>query len=176
MKMVGGLRWRSGWDDVVPMVIWAAPLLAWGLFGGGQAALEVSVGVAAIAGGFALKHLLAARREDLAALPPVVAALTGLAVVPYSLASVLLGPVVGIGILLWVGVEPASDVPLAQRLEPATVPALAASLAVGVFLFLPGGTGGQVGLAALALSAVLALTAWIYLRSVGESREAPATS
>jgi hypothetical protein len=80
-----------------------------------------------------------------------------------------LAPVIGIGMLLWVGVEPASGVTRVHALEPAVVPALAAGLAVVVFLFLPGGSGGQVGLAALALVAVLGLSAWLYLRSAAET-------
>jgi hypothetical protein len=169
VTIVTGLRWRKGWDDLVPLAVWTAPLLVEAFLPGARGSSAVVLVVAAVAVGLGLKHLLPAPYEDLTVLPPALALLIELSTVTVSLESLLLSAVAGVGLLLWLGAEPTSGVSLRRLLEPAVVPALAVGLALAVMLFLPVGTGAQVGLAALALVVVLGLVAWLYLRSVDET-------
>jgi hypothetical protein len=89
---------------------------------------------------------------------------------------IFLAALAGVGLLVWAGAEATSGVSLVQLLEPAIIPALAVGVAVAVMLFLPRGSGGQVGIAALILVAVLGLSAWLYLRSAAEVTDAQSTS
>jgi hypothetical protein len=167
--MAKGYRGGSSWDDVVCLAILATPMFLGAFLAGARTSFELVLVTVAVVVGLVLKHMLPVTVEDVAVVPPAIALLLELSTVPLSLAVVVLGAFAGVGLLLWVGAEPARDVTLGQQLEPAIVPALAAGLAIGVMLFLPVGTGGQVGLAALALVAVLGLVAWLYLRSAAEA-------
>lgn len=162
-------RWRSGWDDLVPLAVLAAPMVLLGLLAGRGATIELLVVVIAVGSGLAVKHLVPLRLEDLSVMPPLLALLVELTTVPLTVESLVLAAVTGVGLLLWTGAEPMMHVALAPRLEPALVPALATGVAVAVMLFLPGGSAGQVGVAALVLVAVLGLAAWLYLRSAAEA-------
>jgi hypothetical protein len=166
---VTGLRWRKGWDDVVPLAVWASPMLVQGFLPGARTSSVVLLVVAAAAVGLGLKHLLPAPYEDVAVIPPAVALLVEISTIAVSVEGLLLSAVAGVGLLVWIGAEPTSGVSVRRLLEPAVVPALAVGVALAVMLFLPVGTGAQVGLAALALVAVLGLVAWLYLRSVDET-------
>lgn len=174
--MAGRLRWRPGWNDLSALVSVAVPLAAWAILNGGHTLPELGVVGAALGIAVALRHLLRAGWEELAVVPPVAAALVELTSQPYTLTSLLLAPAVGVGLLLWMGADPQNPTPLLLRFEPALVPALAAGVALAVMLFLPGGSGGQVGLAALALGIVLGLSAWLYLRSAVEATGAASAS
>ncbi|MGC2290166.1 MAG: hypothetical protein WA688_09985 [Thermoplasmata archaeon] len=161
-------RWKPGWGEVGPLLVWATPMFLWAVLAGTRTSTEVILVAVAVGVGLGLKHLLPANLEDLALLPPIVALLVELSTVPLTVDSVLLAAVAGVGLLLWAGAAPASGVTLVQQFEPAMVPALAVGVAVVVLFFLPGGSGGQVGLAALLLVAALGLSAWLYLRSASE--------
>jgi hypothetical protein len=167
--MAAGLRWRKGWDDVVPLAVWASPMLVEAFLPGARTSSALLLVVSAVAIGLVLKHLLPAPYEDLAAVPPAVALLVEISTLTVSVEGLLLSAVAGVGLLVWIGAEPTSGVSVKRLLEPAIVPALAAGLALVVMLFLPVSTGAQVGWAALALAAVLGLGAWLYLRSVDET-------
>jgi hypothetical protein len=162
-------RWRSGWDDLVPLAILAAPMLAWAFLGGADRAAELTLVVAAVAVATVLKHILREGLADLALVPPVIALLFELYPLGLTVERLFLAAAAGIGLLLWAGAEPMSGIPVGRQLEPAVVPALAVGVAVAVMLFLPNGSGGQVGLAALVLVAVLGLSAWLYVRSAIEA-------
>lgn len=170
------IRWRRGWDDLVPLAMWGAPMLTDSWLAGTRTSESALLVVVAVAAGLGLKHLLPAPYEELAVLPPALSLLLELSIVPPSVASLVLSAVAGVGLLLWIGTVPSSGVSLRRRLEPAAVPALAVGLALVVMLFLPIGTGGQVGYAALALAAVLGLVVWLYLRSADESQRPGATA
>jgi hypothetical protein len=161
-------RWRSGWDDLVPLGILAAPMLVWALQAGPGTLGETILVVSAVVLALAMKHLLSPTLEDFALLPPVIALLVELTSLTVTVDRLFLAAVAGIGLLLWAGAEPKSGIAIGRQLEPAVVPALAVGVAVAVMLFLPGGSGGQVGLAALVLVAVLGLSAWVYVRSAAE--------
>ena len=167
--MVAWLRWRSGRDDLGPFVVLAVPMLLWAILAGPRG-FAVLVGVVVSLGlALATKHLLPpGGTEDLSLAPPVVALLVELTILPLTVGALLLAAAAGVGLLLWVGTDPASGVPWGATVEPALVPALAVAVAVAVMLFLPGGTGGQVGIAALVLVGVLGLSAWLYLQSAAE--------
>ena len=163
-----GLHWRKGWDDIVPLGVWAIPMVLEAFLAGVGTFSEAVLVVTVVGVSLGLKHLLSAPYDDLTIVPPAIALLVELSTVPVSAGSLLLVVVAGVGLLLWFGSEPTSGLPLGRRLEPAVVPALAVGVAFAVMLFLPAGTGGQVGLAALALVAVMGLVAWLYLRSAAE--------
>ena len=169
-------RWRPGWDDLVPLGVLAAPMMAWALLAGARAPADVALVAVAVAVALALKHLLPSGQDDLALGPPVVALLVELSTLSLTVGSLILAAVAGVGLLLWAGTEPETGLTVRQQLEPATIPALAVGVAVAVTLFLPKGTGGQVGLAALVLVAVLGGAAWVYLRSAAEAVDASPTS
>jgi hypothetical protein len=174
--MAARRRWREGWDDLVPLGIWALPLLGWAFLAGSRIPVELILVVAAIGVGFALKHLLTSSLEDLALLAPVLVLLVEFSTVRLTVDGILLAAVSGVGLLVWAGADPTSGVTLVQLLEPAVIPALAVGVAVVVMLFLPRGSGGQVGIAALILVAVLGLSAWLYLRSAAEVTDVQSTS
>jgi len=174
--MARWLPWRKGWDDIVPLMVLATPMILWALLAGARTFAEVILVVAAVAVGLVLKHLLSTNFEDLAFVPLVLVLLVELSTVRLTVDGLLLAAVAGVGLLLWAGAEPTSGVTLGQQLEPAVVPTLAVGVAVVVMLFLPGGSGGQVGFAALVLVGVLALSAWLYLRSAAEVTDAQPTS
>jgi hypothetical protein len=165
-----GSHWKLGWDDIVPLIVVATPMVGWALLAGSHGIAELVVVGVALGIGLALKHLVPEDFEDLALLPVVVALLVEVSTRPLTVASLVLAAVAGVGLLLWAGAEPDSGVRPVQQLEPALIPALAVAVAVAVTFFLPGGTGGQVGLAALVLVVVLALSAWLYLQSAVETR------
>lgn len=167
--MTDGPRWRKGWDDVVPLLLLAAPMLGWSLLATTRASGELVVVIVGLLLGLALRHLLPAPLENLALIPPVAALLVELATLAPTAEGLLLAAGAGVGLLLWAGTEPTSGLSLRRRLEPAVVPALAVGVALGVMFFLPQGSGGQVGLAALALVAVVGLAGWLYLQSAGEA-------
>ncbi|MGA7861094.1 MAG: hypothetical protein WCB19_04485 [Thermoplasmata archaeon] len=174
--MAGWRRWKKGWDDIVPLMVLATPMILRTFLPGARTFAEVILVVAAVAVGLVLRHLLPTSFEDLALVPPALILLVELSTVPLTVDSLLLAAMAGVGLLLWAGAEPTSGVTLGQRLEPAVVPTLAVGVAVVVMLFLPGGSGGQVGFAALVLVAVLALSAWLYVRSAAEVTDAHPTS
>lgn len=169
-------RWRTGWDDLVPLGVLAASMLLTASLAGARYSALVVLVIAAVAGGLLLKHFLPETLEDVAVVPPVVVLLVELSIVTLSVEGLFLAAVAGVGLLLWTGTEPSSGIPWAQRLEPAIVPALAVGVALVVMLFLPVGSGGQVGLAALVLVAVLGWAAWLYLRSGVEAAVSSPTS
>ena len=169
-------RWRRGTDDLVPLVVMAVPMLWWSLSGGPGHVGEVIVVFAAVGLAVVLKRVAPTPWEDLALAPPVVALLVEVSSLSLTAASLLFAAVAGVGLLLWAGTSPTSGVTVGQQLEPALVPALAVAVAAAVLFFLPGGTGGQVGLAALVLVGVLGLSAWLYLRSAAEAVAAQSTS
>ncbi|MFZ0831456.1 MAG: hypothetical protein WCB18_02770 [Thermoplasmata archaeon] len=166
--MARARRWRRGWSDIGPLALIAAPMLLWTFLGNLRGGAELVVVVGAVGVALSLKHLLPIAFEELALLPIVVALLVEVSTLPLNVVTLILAAASGVGLLLWAGADPDSDVTLAQQLEPALVPALAVAVAVAVTFFLPGGTGGQVGLAALVLVVVLALSAWLYVQSAAE--------
>jgi hypothetical protein len=174
--MTTRIAWREGWDDLIPLGIWALPMFAFALLAGSRTAPELILVVAAIGIGLALKHVLPSNGEDLAFLPPVVALLVELSTTHLTVDGILLAAAAGVGLLVWAGAEPNSGVTSVQLLEPAVIPALAVGVAIAVMLFLPRGSGGQVGVAAFVLVAVLGLSAWLYLRSAVEVTESQPTS
>jgi hypothetical protein len=174
--MAATIRWRKGWDDAVPLAVLAIPMALGAFLAGPRTSYELVLVVAAVVAGLLLKHLLPEPIEDLSIVPAVIALLVELSTVPLSVELLLLAAASGVGLLLWAGTAPTTDVALSQRLEPALVPALAVGLALVVMFFLPVGTGAQVGLAALALVAVLGLVAWLYLRSADEASVPEPTS
>jgi hypothetical protein len=174
--MAAQFRWKPGWDDLVPLGVVAVPMVVWALLAGPRTSADVALVVVAIGVGLAMKHLLPSSIEDLALVPPIIALLVELSNLALSVDSLVLAAVAGVGLLVWAGAEPKSGLTWRQQFEPATIPALAVGVAVAVMLFLPTGTGGQVGLAALVLVAVLGLAAWLYLRSAAEVSDARPTS
>jgi hypothetical protein len=174
--MPGEFRWKPGWDDIVPFVALAAPMLLETFLAGSRTRDELILVTGALVIGFALKRWLPATLEPLVLIAPVIALLVEIAALRLTVVGLLLAAAAGAGLLLWAGAEPTSGVSLTQYLEPALVPALAVSLAVVVMLFLPAVSGGQVGLAVLVLVAVLGLSAWLYLRSAAEASDAVPTS
>ncbi len=118
--------------------------------------------------GFLLRRLLPPTFDDLALVPPVLVVLVEVLTTPLSVAAVVLAAAMGVALLLWAGAEPRSGVSIRQQFEPALVPALGVALAVAVLFFLPKGTGGQEGLAALTVAAALGLAAWLYLRGAAD--------
>jgi hypothetical protein len=171
--MTRGPRWRRGTNDVLPLGIFATPALIWALFAGSRAFLELALVVAAVATGLALKHLLPTEFDDVAILPPTLALLLELGTIPLTVIGIFLAATAGVGLLLWAGAEPDSGLSVRQQLEPSIVPALGAGVAGAVLFFLPRGSGGQVGVAALILVVVLGLSAWLYLRSAAEVTQVP---
>ena len=169
-------RWRRGWDDLLPLGVLATPLLLAALLAGARVIGLLVLAIAALAVGLLLKHLLPDTLQDVAVVPPVIALLGELSVVPLSEGTLFLAGTAGVGLLLWTGTGPVSGVPWVHRLEPVVVPALAVGLALAVMLFLPIGSGGQVGLAALVLVVVLGWAAWLYLRSGAEAAVPSPTS
>jgi hypothetical protein len=176
LTMMARRQWREGWDDLVPLSIWALPMLGWALLAGPRAPVELFLVIVAIGIGFALKHLLPSNWEDLALVAPVLILLIEFSTVRLTVDGIFLAALAGVGLLVWAGAEATSGVSLVQLLEPAIIPALAVGVAVAVMLFLPRGSGGQVGIAALILVAVLGLSAWLYLRSAAEVTDAQSTS
>ncbi|MCI4352237.1 MAG: hypothetical protein L3K14_02475 [Thermoplasmata archaeon] len=174
--MPTGFRWAAGRDDLVPFLVMAVPMVVWALVAADRSPAELALVVAAVGLGLTLKRLLPLPLEDLAVVPPVVTLLVEASAFALTIDGLLLASLAGVGLLLWVGSEPRAGVTLSQQLEPALVPALAVGVAVAVLFFLPGDSGGQVGLAALVLVGVLALSAWLYLRSADELRAASPTS
>jgi hypothetical protein len=174
--MVAWPAWRKGWDDLVPLGVWATPMVVWALLAGSRTVAEVLLVAVAMALGFALKRLLPTGLEDLALVPPVLVLLVELSTIVLTVDGLLLAALTGVGLLVWAGAEPASGVTLGQQFEPALVPALAVGVAIVVMQFLPGISSGQVGEAALVLVVVLGLSAWLYLRSATEVLEAQPTS
>jgi hypothetical protein len=166
----------KGWNDIVPLAILAVPMLLGALGAGPRAMAEVVLVVVTIGVGWSFKHLLPRAFEDLAIVPPAAVLLVELSTVPLSVGVLFLAAVAGVGLLLWAGAEPGSGVSLAGQLEPAVIPGLAVGVALAVMLFLPSGTGGQVGIAALVLAGVLGLVAWLYLRSAMETAGPQSTS
>jgi hypothetical protein len=173
--MAEPVRWRPGWDDLVPLAVLAAPMVLLALLVGPRFAVDFLVVVLAVGSGVAVKHLAPPNLVDLSALPLFLALLLELTTVPLTVQSLVLAAMAGVGLLLWTGAEPTMHVALGPRLEPALVPALATGVAVAVMLFLPGGSTGQVGVAALVLVAVLGLAAWLYLRSTLEAAATEST-
>jgi hypothetical protein len=169
-------RWRKGRVDLVPLAIMAAPMFLGALGTGSRAGAETALVAVAIAVGWSLKHWLPPEFEDAAVVPPAAALLIVLSTAPGSVELLFLAAVAGVGFLLWMGVEPGSGVSLGDLVEPVAIPALAVGVALAVMLFLPIGTGDQVGLAALALVGVLGLVAWLYLRSPVEAAGPEPTS
>ena len=166
--MVAWLRWTRGYQDLVPLAVLAAPMVVWSLLAGAHGLSSLTVVVVALGLGLVLKHLSPPGWEDLALAPPLVALLVELSSLPLTVDGLLLAAGAGLALLVWAGSGPTTGVTLGQQFEPALVPALAVAVAVAVLFFLPGGTGGQVGLAALVLVGVLGLSAWLYLRSASE--------
>ena len=99
------------------------------------------------------------------------ALIVALGTIAPSVGTVVLAGAAGTVLLLWIGAEPGSRVPLRAQLEPALVPGLGVAVAIAVLFFLPSGTGGQEGLAALAVVLAFGLAAWLYLRSAAETVE-----
>ncbi len=169
-------RWSPGWNDLAATVFLlgtmalGTPLDTLGV---PRAALLVLVGVG---GGLVLRHLLPADLAELAVVPPALAVLAEVATTPLSVAAVAVAAAIGVALLVWVGAEPNAGVPLRQQFEPALIPALGAALALAVLFFLPKGTGGQEGLAGLAVAVALGLAAWVYLQSAAEAVAAEPTS
>lgn len=174
--MPARVRWVRGWDDVVPLAFLATPMLLWAISAGPGGASLLIAAVASLASALVLKHLTPPSLRDLSLAPPAIGLLLELAFLPLTVYALLGAAAAGVGLLLWAGAEPVSRLRLRTWLEPAVVPALATGLAVGVTLFLPRGTGGQVGIAALILVAVLGLTPWIYLRTASEAEAEVPTS
>lgn len=173
--MASGMRWDRGREDLVPLLLLALPMAVWALLGGSRTPLEEGGVATALAIGYLLKHALPLRWADLAVLAPVAGLAVELSTLPVASATFLLAPLAGIGLLVWTGADPAGGATVRQQVEPALVPALAVGVAVAVMQFLPGSSGGQVGLAAVALVAVLGLAAWLYARSAAESTDARPT-
>jgi hypothetical protein len=169
-------RWRSGTEDIVPLVAWGVPMFIWSLLTDGGGLVDPTVVAAAFGGGLLLKHLLPDRWIDVALLAPVAALLFEAATLSVTIAGLLLAAAASVGLLVWAGVEPGTGLPVARQFEPALIPALALSVAIAVMFFLPSGSGGQVGLAALALLGVLALVAWLYLRAAEDAGLSEPTS
>ena len=169
-------HWTPGSDDFVSFIVMATPMLAWILLAGSRGVAELLVVLAGVGGGFLLKHLVRVGMEEIALLPAAVALLIEACTIPLTVDGVVLAAAAGIGLLVWAGSEPASGSPWRQQLEPALVPALGVAVALAVMFFLPSGTGGQVGLAALVLVGALALSAWLYLQSAAEIEVSQPTS
>ncbi|MCI4347623.1 MAG: hypothetical protein L3J97_03265 [Thermoplasmata archaeon] len=174
--MARWLRWESGRDDLVPFLVLSLPMVVWALVAAGRSPADLAIVVGALGLGLALKRLLPSPLQELAVVPPVLALLVEVSAFALTIDGLLLASLAGVGLLLWAGSEPRTGVTLSQQLEPALVPALAVGIAVAVLFFLPGGSGGQVGLAALVLVGVLTLSAWLYLRSAEEVRASSPTS
>ena len=168
-------RWKPGWDDVVPLAVLATPMIGWTLLAGAHGVLELLVVLAALGSGFSLKHLVPVGLEDIALLPVILALLVEVSTLTLTVVSLVLAAAIGVGLLLWAGTDPDSGVKVSQQLEPAVIPSLSVAVALAVSFFLPGGTGGQVGLAALVLVAVLGLSAWLYLQRAAETTTDQAT-
>ncbi len=166
----------SGTGDLFPALLFGGSLVLLGLASSTGPIASLSLGMAGLAGGTLLRRIPRGGAMEWAPLPPLAVLIFEVSQVAPTLAFSVVAAVGALSFLLWLAADPVGGLRSRGVGASLVVPTVGVGLALAVFLLLPFGTEGQIGLAAGLLAVVFGLAAWLYPAAGAEEPSAGPTA
>ncbi len=168
--------WLSGTGDLFPGILFGGSLVLLGLASSTGPISSLSIGLAGLAGGTLVRRIPRGGAVEWAPLPPLAALTFEVSQVAPTLAVSVVAALSALSFLLWLAADPVGGLRSRGVGASLAVPTVGVGLALAVFLLLPFGTEGQIGLAAALLAVVFGLAAWLYPAAEAEEPSAGPTA
>ncbi len=154
--------WVSGTGDLFPGSLFAGSLVLLALASSAGTIATLVIAITGLVGGTLLRRIPRGGAMEWAPLPPLASLTFEVSQVEPTLAASAVAALGGLSFLLWLAADPVAGLRSRGVGASLVVPTVGVGFALAVFLVLPFGTEGQIGLAAALLAVVFGLAAWLY--------------